>query len=233
MMNDRKTLMMEVCDTSLGDILEERLENKFGPLSAGHITLMCANIFKALDYLHSEAHLLHGDIKSFNILIKTDFAQAKLCDFGVSLPLNKLGFVDLVRKPDARYIGTTLWSAPEVLINNNEVNISSKADIFSFGLVIYECIALMPPHTWSMSGKEYDDDNGDEIIDLDGSERTDEDESLDSEALVGTRPPLPEAQELSDEYNVAVELFYVCTNEEPEDRPSAASLSELLNNNKK
>lgn len=224
---------MEVCDTSLGDILEERMENRFGPLSADHITSMCRDIFQALNYLHTKAHLLHGDIKSFNILIKTDFAQAKLCDFGVSLPLNELGYVDLVRKPDARYVGTTLWSAPEVLINNNEVNISSKADIFSFGLVIYECIALMPPHTWTLNDNGAgggDGEEEDDVIDLDASERTDDSDGIDSEALVGTRPPLPEAQELSDEYNVAVELFYVCTNEEPEDRPSAVCLAELLNN---
>lgn len=39
------------------------------------------------------------------ILIKNDFEICKLCDFGVSLPLNADGYIDLVKKPDAKYIG--------------------------------------------------------------------------------------------------------------------------------
>lgn len=204
-------------------------------------------MFKALHYLHTEAKLLHGDIKSYNILIKNSFETCKLCDFGVSLPIDSDGFLDLAKKPNSKYIGlfyckiynkcninnflgTDLWSAPEVLLDDNERNISSKADIFSFGLVIYECIALVPPHTLGIN-----DDVDISMTQSENSDTTNVDEANDDEAnddtiaLCGTRPPIPDAYHLSDDYNVVIEVFYVCTNSEPEDRPSANYLCQILN----
>lgn len=66
---------------------------------------MCLDISKALDYLHNEAKILHGDIKSPNVLVKDDFEICKLCDFGVSLPLNKDGELDLMKNPKAKFVG--------------------------------------------------------------------------------------------------------------------------------
>lgn len=196
---------------------------------------MCLDIFNALNYLHTEALILHGDMKSYNILIKQQFNICKLCDFGVSLPLTASGLVDLIKKPDAQYVGTNLWSAPEVLVEDNTANISSKADIFSFGMVIYECIALMAPHIWALTQNEEDDES---IINLDNSDvaqKLDDsiidltDQSMaDIDLLVGTRPPLPESDDLPDTYNVPVELFYVCTNQTPESRPTAACVIKML-----
>lgn len=39
-------------------------------------------------YLHNDKRLLHGDIKSSNVVIKGDFESIKICDVGVSLPLD-------------------------------------------------------------------------------------------------------------------------------------------------
>lgn len=198
---------------------------------------MCADIFNALNYLHTEALILHGDMKSYNILIKQQFSICKLCDFGVSLPLTVDGLVDLIKKPDAQYIGTNLWCAPEVLIEDNTANISSKADIFSFGMVIYECIALIAPHMWAMMENEEGDES---IINLDDSDVPKTNDSIidltdqsmvDIDLLVGTRPPLPEKDDLPKTYNVPVELFYVCTNSTPECRPTAACLINMLKQN--
>lgn len=40
-------------------------------------------------YLHNEKKLLHGDIKSCNVVIKGDFETVKICDVGVSLQLDE------------------------------------------------------------------------------------------------------------------------------------------------
>lgn len=66
---------------------------------------------EALDYLHSEKNIMHGDLKSANILVIGDFENIKVCDFGVTLPVNSEGKVS---DPTKQYIGTDAWSPKEV-----------------------------------------------------------------------------------------------------------------------
>ena len=73
-----------------------------------------------------------------------DFEVIKLCDFGVVVPLKTNGEIDV--EAGAEYVGTLIWSAPEVLHNDGLTPITNKADIFSFGLVLWEMITLSPPH---------------------------------------------------------------------------------------
>jgi PDZ-binding kinase len=54
---------------------------------------------------------MHGDLKSGNVLITGDFSGVKLCDFGVTLPVNSEGKVS---DPNSHYIGTEAWSPLEV-----------------------------------------------------------------------------------------------------------------------
>lgn len=272
---------------------------------------MSFDICKALDYLHTTAHILHGDLKSFNVLIKGDFDLCKLCDFGVSQPLNADGYLDVANNTNVSYIGTDLWSAPEVF-NSTAKDISSKADLFSFGLVIYECIALHPPHInnieqevesvpltavnlekvnkklfdeskdsegYSMIvnttdlenrspnvnnvnnvshitiGSEVsvinvDDDgnvldeskfgesnnmslvsNNTDASDVSGTNSTVHDDSHFNDLLesyLGTRPLIPSQYNLTEDYNPIMEMFFLCTNELAEDRPSAGYLAQFL-----
>lgn len=323
----KEFIAMEYCNTSLGDLLEKRYNDGLGPLEAPKIQRMVVDILRALDYLHSEAMILHGDLKSFNILVKGDFEVCKLCDFGVSLPLNKEGFLDTQKKADAQYVGTGIWSAPEVLEEDVSL-ISSKADIFSFGLVVYETISLLPPHTFEGMKDESIASSADyaimksiirgngggqavnrkldvsEVIVLDDETTTEDEEkvasattkrklqveeeessvepakkkttapepdsttadasvisitdtTVDESAItieddddddsegdseeeedieegdegdyldygrLGTRPAIPDGIELSEEYNFVLEVFFVCTHEDYEARPSARSL---------
>lgn len=105
----RDVLVMEKCDTSLDNIIENLMDDGFKSLSVRNIKKMSVDVCQALDYLHKTAHYLHADIKSYNILITGDFEICKLCDFGVSLPLNDKGFVDTDKCPDAKYIGKIFY----------------------------------------------------------------------------------------------------------------------------
>ncbi|KAH8264737.1 hypothetical protein KR044_008806 [Drosophila immigrans] len=275
------TLALEMCSTSLGSILEERHDEDLGPLPAKHTFKMIMDIAHALDFLHCEARLLHGDLKSFNVLVKGEFEICKLCDFGVTLPLDENGEISFQKNPHLQYVGTTLWSPPEII---DEVEIiDSKADIFSFGLIIYETLALVPPHTLELDAafnsssnaidmdssqelpqrkqlnysnnndslttttmtttqetiatdESIDDDDGDGDGDEDDEDDTKENDISDYsmthiEQAYGTRPPLPVAFQLSDDYNCIVELFYLCTNALSEDRPAARTIWQCFENN--
>lgn len=96
-------------------------------------------VAKAMVYLHSRAHpLVHGDIKSRNILIDHVTIEPTLCDFGSSRNESTL---DLLSTDPA---GTILWSAPEVI---NAQEYSVKADIYSFGVVLAELDTCTLPYT--------------------------------------------------------------------------------------
>jgi len=205
-------LLMEDGRRSLFDLIEDRAEIKGdagGSFPASSIEVVVRGLAHALDYLHTDRMLMHGDIKSGNVLVVGDFDTVKLCDFGVTLPLNSEG---LVSDPGAQYVGTEAWSPLEVI--RDEV-VTSKADIYAFGLVIYEMLALHSPHVDKLMV-------GDE---------EDEDTSICEEefrAALGTRPPLPDTVELDLSYRKVLDIFFSTTTEEPNLRPSAREILDLV-----
>ncbi|XP_049835611.1 lymphokine-activated killer T-cell-originated protein kinase [Schistocerca gregaria] len=204
--NGSKCLAMEKCEISLGDFLE-RCEAPLPPFIIKKVGLDIAN---ALHYLHSECMILHGDIKSYNILIKGNFEVAKLCDFGVAQRLDENGI-----NPEDNYIGTLLWSAPEVLPMGSGPT-TSKADIFSFGLVLFEMMTLHPPHMDAESSSSPSSGKGSDGC---GSSGSSLDDSTDEK--LGTRPDLPC---LSQEYEPIIHLFNWCTEHDLNLRPTAGEV---------
>ncbi|XP_021933794.1 lymphokine-activated killer T-cell-originated protein kinase-like isoform X2 [Zootermopsis nevadensis] len=225
----RDCLAMEECDTSVADLIEMRSEDGLGPFQAEKILKVALDIGKALDYLHRVCHLLHGDIKSLNILVKGDFEIVKLCDFGVSVPLNADGVLD-TDDADVEYIGTSNWAAPEAVCSDGPTPITNKADIFSFGLVLWEMITLRTPHCDESSVEEVDTS---EVAEEGASDDTSFMSSPDTSvsAMIGlkcgTRPPLPDSP-LGEEYIPVIMLFNSCTEEDFKKRPSAKEIVEQL-----
>ncbi|ETN09881.1 TKL/MLK/MLK protein kinase [Phytophthora nicotianae INRA-310] len=85
------------------------------------------HVCHALTYLHSlEPPLIHRDLKSRNILLN-DMHEAKLTDFGISR--------ERLDRTMTAGAGTSLWMAPEVMTGEHY---DTKADIFSFGVVLSE-----------------------------------------------------------------------------------------------
>lgn len=198
-------------EKSLYDLIEERYKSSQTPFPAAIILKVAVNMARGLKYLHQEKKLLHGDIKSSNVVIKGDFETIKICDVGVSLPLDENM---TVTDPEAHYIGTEPWKPKEALEMDGVI--TDKADIFAFALTLWEMMTLSIPHI--------------NLPDDDDEDKTFDESDFDDEAyyaVLGTRPPI-NMEELDESYQKIVELFSVCTNEDPKDRPSAAHIVEAL-----
>jgi serine/threonine protein kinase len=114
---------------------------KWGTLSEIQIAFIAKQILSAIAYLHSQ-NILHLDIKSDNVLVSEDL-EMKLTDFGVSVHTEN-GIFDEVR-------GTSYWMAPEVICcETRGTNYTSKADIWSFGILMYELMHNGEPPLFSL-----------------------------------------------------------------------------------
>ncbi|XP_018336410.1 lymphokine-activated killer T-cell-originated protein kinase [Agrilus planipennis] len=205
-------LAMEECSKCLGAMIDERFETINIPFPAENILKVAFDISKALLYLHETVLILHGDIKSYNILIKGDFATCKLCDFGVSMPIDSSGNLDYTKTdPEAEYIGTTSWCPPEIFQCPSKI--TTKADIYAYGLVLWEMMALSPPFF-----------NDNSASDLDTTQSSDSLSNFE-------RPQLP-PNDFDDSYTLVIELFYCCTELDYLKRPSAKDLILTIKNAK-
>lgn len=90
-------------------------------------------VARAIAYLHEECleWVLHCDIKPENILLGDDFCP-KISDFGLAKLKKKEDMVSL-----SNMRGTRGYMAPEWL---NMDTITSKADVYSFGMVLLELV---------------------------------------------------------------------------------------------
>ena len=88
-----------------------------------------------------EYNVIHRDIKPENILVSDD--KYYLIDFGIAkaLDMQSLTFVLNTKSPH-----TPGYGAPELLNYYENRNIDSRADLFSIGVVIYECIFGINPY---------------------------------------------------------------------------------------
>ncbi|XP_063865654.1 lymphokine-activated killer T-cell-originated protein kinase-like [Scylla paramamosain] len=207
-------LAMESGDQSLENLIEKREEADLGPFLSTQILKVARDIACGLQYLHEEKKLLHGDLKSGNILIQGNFKAAKLCDFGVSLKLNEKG---VLCDPAQCYVGTECWSAPEVF--EDDV-ITQKTDMFSFGLVLWEMLTLHAPHVDKLNPDSSFTELSESVL----SDSLQEEEYLKA---LGTRPSLPDTP-LTEDYLPVLEIFYACTEADPAKRPTAAKILQVL-----
>lgn len=106
------------------------------PLSLARRLSIALDVARGMEYLHSLARqtFIHRDLKSSNILLDDDF-RAKVADFG----LVKLA-PDGEKSVATKLAGTFGYLAPEYAVMGK---ITTKVDVFSFGVVLMELLTGM------------------------------------------------------------------------------------------
>lgn len=130
----RQAVVMQLVDgKSLRQLLDT--QNRLSPELTCHIGIAVA---RALDNAH-EAGFVHRDVKPGNIMITPD-GRVLLTDFGIAKGLHGDGSDDLTS--DNIMMGTAKYLAPEQVRGKK---LDGRADLYSLGLVMYECLAGRVP----------------------------------------------------------------------------------------
>ncbi|KAL4360841.1 hypothetical protein GQ457_04G032970 [Hibiscus cannabinus] len=129
---DRLLVVEFMSNGTLYDVLHSNSSSR--PLNWGRRIRLALQVAKALETLHSQnPPIIHRDIKSANVLIDRNF-HARLGDFGLALSCG----VDDYRLRSTPPAGTMGYLDPCYVTPDN---LSTKTDVFSFGILLLEIIS--------------------------------------------------------------------------------------------
>ncbi|TEB37578.1 Pkinase-domain-containing protein [Coprinellus micaceus] len=120
-----------------GSVLSLMKASKDGCIEEKYVSIIIREVLIGLAYLH-KVPVIHRDMKAANVLVTT-MGKVMICDFGVSALLTTMS------SKRNTLTGTPYWMAPEVIEGVHAYD--TKADIWSLGIMIYEMIKGVPPHS--------------------------------------------------------------------------------------
>ena len=120
-----------------GETLSHRLSH--GRLALDESVALARRVAEALGAIHAHG-IVHRDIKPQNLVLPGgEVDRVKLVDFGIARR-------KIETRPVTRtnaFVGTPAYTAPEQARGSSEV--SARADVFSLGCVLFECLTGQPP----------------------------------------------------------------------------------------
>jgi len=134
-------LVMELVTSDLMRLLLGSLKERTRtPLSNSNCLKLALGTARGIHVLHSnKPQILHRDIKTSNLLVSMPDLTVKVCDFG-------LARFKLENQRVRSFVGTASWVAPEVIVSHGEAGYSSKADVYSFAIVLWQIFARQLPY---------------------------------------------------------------------------------------
>ena len=176
--------------------LESHLIKKLTAIPRLVMFRIAAQVAAALRFLHQHGIIFHS-IKAADVLLwslnENSLCHSKITDFGIATHLAPVGIMGIQ--------GSKSFIAPEVLyIGQKRAIYNHKADIFQFGMLLYQMIARRHPFHNVQPVR------------------------IDSKIVLGERPstvdiPLAEAG-----YFFLTRLMEKCWKDKPEDRPETSNL---------
>ena len=109
-------------------------------LSADATLDIVSQAARALDVAH-QAGIVHRDIKPGNLLVAAD-GTTKITDFGIATAVRAAQATHLTET--GMVMGTAMYVSPEQATG---APVDDASDIYSLGVVAYECLAGHPPFT--------------------------------------------------------------------------------------
>ena len=146
--DERPFIVMELLKgATLRDLLAR------GPLTIRQVVDMAIQVADALDAVHAQG-ILHRDIKPANLFL-TDRGQVKILDFGLAKQLPQhMDSATTAGTPIDHLttagvaIGTVSYMSPEQVTGEA---LDGRTDLFSLGIVLYECVTGRRPFTGKTS----------------------------------------------------------------------------------
>ncbi|EDV25541.1 uncharacterized protein TRIADDRAFT_24131 [Trichoplax adhaerens] len=139
-------LLMECCRVHVLQIMNQHIDNG---LSEQQVLKIFCDICEAVSAMHHfNPPLIHRDLKVENILYRTQTNDYLLCDFG-SAAVGVIQTADHANIPqleeDIKRNTTLAYRAPEMIDLYSEKPISTKADIWALGCLLYKlCFYSLP-----------------------------------------------------------------------------------------
>jgi serine/threonine protein kinase len=113
---------------------------RVGRLTADATLDIVSQSARALDVAH-QAGIVHRDIKPGNLLVAPD-GTTKITDFGIATAVRAAQVSHLTET--GMVMGTAMYVSPEQATG---APVNDSSDIYSLGVVAYECLAGHPPFT--------------------------------------------------------------------------------------
>ena len=178
--------------------LEKLLIKKKLPIHRVVVHRMVAEVAAALRFLHNSG-IIFRDVKAANVLLWSlnpeSLCHCKLTDFGIATHLAPVGVRGL--------IGTKGFIAPEVLYIGKRKQHSvydHRADIFSFGMFLYQMIARRYPYSELQP------------------------QQINAAVGSGKRPRLQDISQAESAYHYLTRLMQACWEDNPRNRPTTEEI---------
>jgi serine/threonine protein kinase len=137
----RPYMAMRWVDTSLEELLEHAPGHALSPEVTCWVGLQCCAALAAahshIDALGGARPIIHRDVAPGNILLSGE-GHVLLSDLAATVD-NDSGSLG---SSDTRFFGNIAYASPEAL---NQQELDGRADVYSLGCVLYQCLCGAPP----------------------------------------------------------------------------------------